>query len=162
MPYQLILLSPCLHLWTNPEFFHSLHGISESSRGLLLLLLRHFSHVQLCATPQTAVHQAPPSLGFSRQEHWSGLPLPSPMHESEKWKWSHSVMSNSQRPHGLQPIRLLHPWDFPGKSTGLGCHYLLRAFLRLKAFNSCHVCLSNFISSHHDQQENLDGVRIRS
>ena len=34
-----------------------------------------------------AAHQAPPSLGFSRQEHWSGLPLPSPMHESEKWKW---------------------------------------------------------------------------
>ena len=30
------------------------------------------------------VHQAPPSLGFSRQEHWSGLPFPSPMHESEK------------------------------------------------------------------------------
>ena len=33
-------------------------------------------------------HQAPPSLGFSRQEHWSGLPFPSPMHESEKWKKS--------------------------------------------------------------------------
>ena len=49
----------------------------------LLLLLSHFSHVQLCATPQTASHQAPPSLGFSRQEHWSGLPFPSPMHESE-------------------------------------------------------------------------------
>ena len=36
------------------------------------------SHVRLCVTPQTAAHQAPPSLGFSRQEHWSGLPLPSP------------------------------------------------------------------------------------
>ena len=35
-------------------------------------------------TPWTAAHQAPPSLGFSRQEHWSGLPFPSPMHESEK------------------------------------------------------------------------------
>ena len=33
-----------------------------------------------------AAHQAPPSLGFSRQEHWSGLPFPSPMHKSEKWK----------------------------------------------------------------------------
>ena len=50
---------------------------------LLLLLLSCFSHVRLCATPQTAAHQAPPSLGFSRQEHWSGLPFPSPMHESE-------------------------------------------------------------------------------
>ena len=39
--------------------------------------------VWLCVTPQTAAHQAPPSLGFSRQEHWSGLPFPSPMRESE-------------------------------------------------------------------------------
>jgi len=51
---------------------------------LLLLLLSHFSRVRLCATPKTAAHQAPPSLGFSRQEHWSGLPFPSPMQESEK------------------------------------------------------------------------------
>ena len=42
-----------------------------------------------------AAHQAPPSLGFSRQEHWSGLPFPSPMHEREKWKWSCSVVSDS-------------------------------------------------------------------
>ena len=52
--------------------------------SLLLLLLSRFSRVRLCATPQTEAHQAPPSLGFSRQEHWSGLPFPSPMHESEK------------------------------------------------------------------------------
>ena len=51
---------------------------------LLLLLLSRFSHVRLCATPYMAAHQAPPSLGFSRQEHWSGLPFPSPMQESEK------------------------------------------------------------------------------
>ena len=50
---------------------------------MLLLLLSRFSHVRLCVTPQTAAHQAPLSLGFSRQEHWSGLPFPSPMHESE-------------------------------------------------------------------------------
>ena len=45
--------------------------------------------LQSCLTlcnPQTATHQAPPSLGFSWQEHWSGLPFPSPMHESEKSK----------------------------------------------------------------------------
>ena len=93
---------------------------------VLLLLLSCFSRVQLCATPQTAAHQGPPSLGFSRQEHWSGLPLPSPRHESEKWKWSRPVVSDSLRPHGLQPTRLLCPWDFPGKSTGVGCHCLLR------------------------------------
>ena len=51
---------------------------------LLLLLLSHFSHVRLCVTPETAAHQGPPSLGFSRQEHWNGSPFPSPIHESEK------------------------------------------------------------------------------
>ena len=73
-----------------------------------------------------AAHQAPPSLGFSRQEHWSGLPFTSPFRESEKWKWSRSVVSDSLRPHGLQPTRLLHPWDSLGKSSGVACHCLLR------------------------------------
>ena len=44
----------------------------------ILLLLSHFSHVQLFVTPWTVVHQAPLSMGFSRQEYWSGLPFPSP------------------------------------------------------------------------------------
>ena len=52
--------------------------------SLLLLPLSCSSCVQLCETPQTAAHQALPSLGFSRQEHWSGLLFPSPMHESAK------------------------------------------------------------------------------
>ena len=46
---------------------------------ILLLLVSCFSRVQLCATPETAAHQAPPSLRFSRQEHWSGVPFPSPI-----------------------------------------------------------------------------------
>ena len=50
---------------------------------LLLLLPSHFSCVLLCVT-QMAAHQAPPSPGFSRQERWSGLLFPSPMHEGEK------------------------------------------------------------------------------
>ena len=50
----------------------------------MLLLLSRFSRVQLCATPQTAAHQAPLTLGFSGQEHWSGLPFPSSMHKSKK------------------------------------------------------------------------------
>ena len=47
---------------------------------LLLLLLSRFSNVRLYVTPQTAAHQASLSLGFSRQEYWSGLPFPSTMH----------------------------------------------------------------------------------
>ena len=111
-----------LYIWTSDD---QLNDWTE--KQLQLLLLSHFSRVRLCATPEMAAHQAPPSLGLSRQEHWSGLPFPSPMHESEKWKGSRSVVSDSQQPHGLQPTRLLHLWDSPGKSTGVGCHCLLRS-----------------------------------
>ena len=59
---------------------------------LLLLLLSRFSCVWLCATPQTAAHQAPLSLGFSRQEYWSGLPFPSPYKVIETFKYKSKHM----------------------------------------------------------------------
>ena len=52
----------------------------------LLLPLSRFSCVRLCATPWTAAYQASPSMGFSRQEHWSGLPFPSPVTAKGKYK----------------------------------------------------------------------------
>ena len=67
------------------ELVEFIRSISVYNKGtLLLLLLSCFSHVRLCATPETAAYQAPLSLGFSRQEHWSGLSFPFPMHEGEK------------------------------------------------------------------------------
>ena len=64
-----------------------------------------------------AAHLAPPSLGFSRKEHWSELSFPPPMHESKKWKWSRSVGSDSSNPmdcslpgssvHGIFQARVL-------------------------------------------------------
>ena len=68
-----------------PSNPHSQEPFSSQDRQLLLLLSR-FSRLRPCVTPEMAAHQAPPSLGLSRQEHWSGLPFPSPMHESEKLK----------------------------------------------------------------------------
>ena len=52
--------------------------VSFLSVRVLLLLLSRFSRVRLCAAPCTATFQASPSMGFARQEYWSGLPLPSP------------------------------------------------------------------------------------
>ena len=118
------LLFLCKHTYSLWGEKHFSNDLTRDFRGLLLLLSR-LSRVRLCATPRKAAHQAPLPLGFSRQEHWSGLPFPSPMHESEKWKWSRSVVSDSSWLHGLQPTGLLRPWDFPGKSTGVGCHCLL-------------------------------------
>ena len=123
--------SPSKHL--PPAHITEWRRPSTLIKSALPLLLSHFSHVRFCATPP---------LGFSRQEHWSGLPFPTPMHKSEKWKWSRSVVSDSSRPHGLQPTRLLRPWDFPGKSTGVGCHCLLRkSTLRLHK-TSAHLSLT--------------------
>ena len=50
-------------------------GAPQYVRQMLLLLLSHFSHVRPLATPWTAAYEALPSMGFSRQEYWSGLPL---------------------------------------------------------------------------------------
>ena len=55
--------------------------------------VKSFSRVRLLATPWTAAHQAPPSMGFSRQEYWSGVPLPSAV----------------QRPSRLQKVQ--HYWS---------------------------------------------------
>ena len=109
--------------WKNAAALWTFSLTATLNRLLQLLLLSRFSRVRLCATPETAAHQAPLSLGVSRQEYWSGLPFPSPMHEGEKWRWSRSVLYDSERPHGLQPTGLLRPRDFPGKSTGVGCHH---------------------------------------
>ena len=141
---------------------------------LCYAMLSRFSCVRLCATPQTAAHQAPSSLGFSRQEYWSGLPFPSPVHEKRRVKvksrmdtciWMAesvrcspetirtlliiyvrscvvaSVVSDSVRPHGLQPARLLCPWDSPGKNAGVGCHVLLQGIFPTQGQNLCLLSL---------------------
>ena len=78
-----------------PRACHADGGQGLSERYIVHIIRRsakvkwsRFSRVQLSVTPWTATHQALLSLGFSRQEYWSGLPFPSPMHESEKWKKS--------------------------------------------------------------------------
>ena len=105
----------CMHLTT-------IKAIKKKKK----LLAAAAKSLQSWPTLCDPINGSPPSLGFSRQEHWSELPFLSPMHEREKWKWSRSVVSDSSRLHGLQPTRLLRPWDFPGKSTGVGCHCLLQ------------------------------------
>ena len=75
--------------------------------------IKSLSHVQLLATPWTAAHQAPPSMGFSRQEYWSGVPLPSPTsqaywHHFSKCIFSrHVSMSHFSKSHNISHIFLL-------------------------------------------------------
>ena len=120
------------------ESSHLFH-VNFNFLSVFMLSLRHNTwctaaaaaakSLQSCPTPCDPIDGSPPGSpvpGILQQEHWSGLPFPSSMHESEKWKWSCSVVSDSERLHGLQATRLLRPWDFPGKSTGVGCHCLLQ------------------------------------
>ena len=76
--------------------------------------MKSLSRVRLLATSWTAAYQAPLSMGFSRQECWSGLPLPSPMHEI------HSLYT-LESPLDCKEIQPVHsegdqPWDFFGRN----------------------------------------------
>ena len=125
-------------------------AISFSTAWKWKVKVKSISCVWLLATPWTAAYPALPSMGFSRQEYWSGLPLPSPKNKLGRWnrssgfshvtlklkyfQWQYwaivcclvAKLSDSLWPDWLQPARLLCPWDFPGKDTGVGCHFLLQ------------------------------------
>ena len=88
-------------------------AISFSNAWKWEVKVKSLSRVRLWATPWTASYQAPPSMGFSRQEYWSGVPLHSPE--------SRLVMSNS-----LQLYGLYSPWNSPGQNIGVSSHSLLR------------------------------------
>ena len=99
---------------------------------LLLLLLSRFSHVRLCATPETAVHEAPRPWDSSGKNTGVGFHF---LLQCMKVKSENEVAQScpTLRPHGLQPTRLLCPWDFPGKSTGVGSS---NAYLLINSSNT--------------------------
>ena len=72
-----------------------------------------------CSPPGSSV------LGILQARVLEWVAMPSSRGSSQV-KWSRSVVSNSLWPHGLYPTGLLRPWDFPGKSTEVGCHFLLQ------------------------------------
>ena len=130
-------------------------AISFSSAWKWRVKVKSLSRVRLLVTPWTAAHQAPPSMGFSRREYWSGVTLPSPTYHAEQWYskrtpseafvagfkfsisrphtlpkdllFSHSVVSKSFATLWTAPYQApLSMGFFPGKSTGVSCHFLLQ------------------------------------
>ena len=121
--------------------------------------VKSLSHARLLATPWTAAYQAPPSMGFSRQEYWSGVPSPSPTkctvgtkcYKSEYYRLlcSNRVTPMSYcyllaqscltllGPHGLWSPGCLCPWNFPGSNTGVGCHFFLQGTFLTQESNLC-------------------------
>ena len=63
------------------------------------------------------------------------IPIPKKGNAKECSSVSPSVVSDSFWPHGLQPTRLFCPWDFPGKDTGVGCHFLLQGIFPTQELN---------------------------
>ena len=129
--YQVYFSETQLKVITNECNFsipETLLSFINSLRAKLACLLSPFSRVWLCdpmdhGPPGSPVHgilQASilewMAISFSSDKVWS--------------EWSEvAQLCLTLWPHGLQPTRLLCPWDFPGKSTGVGCHFLAWAFL---------------------------------
>ena len=130
-----------------------------------VVVVQSLSCVWLSAVLWTVAGQALLSMEFPRQEYWSGLLFPSPgdlpdpgikpaslaspalqadslprQRLGSPWiiyllLFSGSVMFDCLRPHGLSPTRLLCPWDFPSKNTGVGCHVLLQETFPTQGLN---------------------------
>ena len=118
-------------------------AISFSNAWKWKVKVKSLSRVRPSAAPWTAAHQAPPSMGFARQEYWSGVPLPSPRFFTTRY-WIYCflcyiatcdcesclVVSNSLWPHGLYS-----PWNSPGQNTGVGSHSLLQRMFPTQGWN---------------------------
>ena len=106
--------------------------------------------LQLCPTLYDPKEGSPPGSPIprilqARTLEWVAISFSSSW--KEKWKWSCSVESHSSQPHGLQPTRLLRPWDFPGKNTVVVCHCLLHWKL-LSSVQFSHSVVSNSLRPH--------------
>ena len=119
------------------------------------------SPVRFFVTPWTVAHQAPLSMGFSRQEYWNGLPFPSPVGSSLPRDWTQvsciagrffiiwatimnylctgsvTLLCLTLQLQGLQSTSLLCSWNFPDKNIGMGCHFLLQGIFSVHGWNPC-------------------------
>ena len=96
--------------------------------------VKSFSHVWLAAIPWTAAYQAPPSMGFSRQEYWSGVPLPSPWKALFIYNYAYSKMRWSKEATGACIVILIHPFHVREGSLE-NCRYSSFPFLTTKKKN---------------------------
>ena len=117
-------------------------AISFSNAWKWKVKVKSLSRVRLVATPRTAAYQAPPSMGFSRQEYWSRVPLPSPVSWGEGHKYLSIIPFTCQWIFGLLPLPLL--WIMLGMNMGV------------------HIfeCLFSIILGIHPEVKLLDGMAI--
>ena len=103
-PIMFVALGIVAQLLRYPLFISFSYLLPMCCFGRLLLLLSHFSRVRRCATPWTAAYQASPSMGFSRQEHWSALPFPS--RKTNIYHWNIKLLFEETHTHIYNKILL--------------------------------------------------------
>ena len=94
-------------------------------------MLCYAKSLQSCPTLFNPIDGSPPGSGVlgilqARILEWVAICFSSAWKEKSESEVAHSCPTLSDPIHGLKPTRLLRPWDFPGKSTGVGCHCLLQ------------------------------------
>ena len=101
--------------------------------------------------PKFLVSSNKKQINKNNNKKWNCLTLCGPISWSIGCTWSitcccccsvASVVYDSVRPHGQQPIRLPHPWDSPGKNTGVGCHFLLQCMKVKSESKVAQSCLT--------------------
>ena len=97
-------LTRLLRTWDSPGKNTGVgcHFLLQCMKGKVKV--KSLSHVQLCATPWTAAYQAPPSMGFSRQEYWSGVPLPSLKQKLAMYNYLQNIKTIK---NGLEVVALM-------------------------------------------------------
>ena len=123
-----------------------------SEKTGLLLLLSHFSRVQLCATPGLLCPWDSPGKNTGVGCHF----LLQCMKVESESEVAQSCLTLSD-PMGLQPTRLLHPWDFPGNSSEVGCHCLLR-----KTGLKCNIKKTEVTASGPITSWQIEGKKVET
>ena len=119
-------------------------AISFSNAWKWKAKVKSLSRARLFATPWTAAHQAPPSMGFSRQEHWSGAPVPAPILEYSQLTTLWQFQANSK---GTQSYIYIYPFFLMWVHSCLACTNRQHLFtqLRNKIYQEFHKLTVTYV-----------------
>ena len=139
---HLTLHNHCLKSWTNwaMKFCLIRHSHLTYSNWLPLIQALHQLFVKKTLPQPAGDRKCFPRVCPILKHGFYTIRINKLISHGQKLCWlcecfSHSVMSNSLWPHRLGPTRLLYPWDFPGKNTGVGCHSLLQGIFPTQGSN---------------------------